>query len=256
MLRRLALLGTALVSGALAAASIALIEGGGRASAPSAASGAAAIRVTSATVLALRVPDPRGGPPWGLQVVHNSRGWICLQVGRVAHGRFGELGVDGAFGNDGQLHPAPPRWFAEAIEPGAGDVNDECLEPGETFAGQIGALDRSAAFGVQERAAPAADLRQISFGLLGRHARAIGYEGSKGEVMIPVHPPYGAYLIVQPIKHPGFGTGVGAAPGSDDPAHLRPTGLTGALTSIVYRAGGRRCREVKNGPTCTLAPPA
>jgi hypothetical protein len=60
---------------------------------------------TSATLLALSVPDPGGGLPWGLRMVHTTRGLGCLQYGRLYGGRLGVLGQDGAFGDDQRFHP-------------------------------------------------------------------------------------------------------------------------------------------------------
>lgn len=48
--------------------------------------------------------DPAGGPPWALRFVRTSRGYGCVQVGRLVRGKLGMLGLDGAFANDGQFH--------------------------------------------------------------------------------------------------------------------------------------------------------
>src|SRR5271157_2043460 len=70
-------------------------------------------------LLSLRVPDPAGGPPWGMRVIFTAdhgRGdsrdggtahWGCVQIGRVFHGKLGVLGQDGAFHNDGLFHELP-----------------------------------------------------------------------------------------------------------------------------------------------------
>jgi hypothetical protein len=58
-------------------------------------------------LLALRVPDPEGGLPWGMRIVRTTRGEVCLQIGRVQDGQLGELGIDGAFHGDGRFHPIP-----------------------------------------------------------------------------------------------------------------------------------------------------
>ena len=66
-------------------------------------------------LLALRVPDPAGGPPWGLRIVDTTRGMQCLQAGRVVGDQLGLLGQDGISGDDGRFHPLPPAtrsgWF-------------------------------------------------------------------------------------------------------------------------------------------------
>ena len=59
-------------------------------------------------LLALRTADPQGGPPWGMRLVHTTRGEICVQIGRLADGQLGQLGIDGAFHDDGRFHPLAP----------------------------------------------------------------------------------------------------------------------------------------------------
>jgi hypothetical protein len=70
-------------------------------------------------LLSLRVPDPAGGPPWGMRLIfttadrqdparnHKTARWGCVQIGRVVDGRLGILGQDGAFHNDGLFHELP-----------------------------------------------------------------------------------------------------------------------------------------------------
>lgn len=249
--RGVTLLGVALAAGLLTTFLVALAGPGGQPPAPSDATPDSGVQVASVQLLPLLVADPQGGPPWGMRLLRTTRGWTCVQVGRVAAGHFGELGVDGAFGWDGRLHPTPPQQIPEEGTVGVGPVNDDCLAPEETFSGEIGALDRSAAFGAQERTMPDADLRRISFGLLGRHALAITYRTTRRDSTLPIRPPYGAYLIVEAVSGRDHVTGVGAAPGSDRPSHLQAAGLTGALTSILYQFDGKRCREIRYGRSCT-----
>ena len=59
-------------------------------------------------LLSLRVPDPAGGPPWGMRLVQTTRGLVCVQLGRVQEGVLGELGMDGAFNDDLRFHPVGP----------------------------------------------------------------------------------------------------------------------------------------------------
>ena len=58
----------------------------------------------SATLLALSVPDPAGGPPWGMRMLRTTRGDGCLQYGRLYDGQLGVLGQDGAFDDDHRFH--------------------------------------------------------------------------------------------------------------------------------------------------------
>ncbi len=255
--RSVALLGTALAAALVAAAAIAFVGPGGRSSpAPRDASPPEGVRVISTRLLPMRVQDPQGGPPWALRLLRTSRGWTCAQVGRVLDGRFGELGVDGAFHDDGRLHAPPPGEIPEERAAGSGPVNDECLEADETFAGELGALDRSAAFGAQERRVAPADLRRISYGLLGRRALAITYRTGRGRRTVPLHAPRGAYLIVQPVDAHHYRPGSGAAPGDDRPGHLLFAGPTGALTAIEYRYGARPCRQTIDDRACSALLPA
>ncbi len=41
-------------------------------------------------LLPLRAPDPAGGLPWGMRIIHTTRNLICVQVGRVLDGQLGE----------------------------------------------------------------------------------------------------------------------------------------------------------------------
>src|ERR1019366_2439190 len=67
----------------------------------------------------VRAPDPAGGLPWGMRIIHTPRGLICVQIGRVYDDQLGQLGVDGAFHNDGRFHPLPtdalPDVLANAV---------------------------------------------------------------------------------------------------------------------------------------------
>src|SRR5206468_2059830 len=62
-------------------------------------------------LLNVEVPDPAGGPPWGLRYVATTRGLGCLQVGRIVRGDIGVLGQDGVFANDGRFHRLPENYL-------------------------------------------------------------------------------------------------------------------------------------------------
>jgi hypothetical protein len=89
-----------------------------------------------ARLLPLRVPDPAGGPPWGMRVVHTTRGLICVQVGRVDDGQLGELGIDGAFHDDGRFHPLQANAVPDALGNVLGLMSGRCSEPGKIYASQ------------------------------------------------------------------------------------------------------------------------
>ena len=71
-------------------------------------------------LLPLRAPDPAGGLPWGMRIIHTTRGLICVQIGRVYHNQLGQLGVDGAFHNDGRFHPLPTDALPDVLANAAG----------------------------------------------------------------------------------------------------------------------------------------
>jgi hypothetical protein len=204
-----------------------------------------ALVAASSGLLPLRVPDPRGGLPWGIRLVHTTGGLVCLQVGRVAAGQLVQLGIDGAFADDGRSHPisvdALPRWgLPETVN------NAECVAPDETFAAEIDGLDRNALSDPLGDMLPDGDRRLISFGMLGPHALAISYPSTHGVVTTrSVLRGLGAYLVVSDVRRGRRLEGIGVAPGSDNPDDTRPAGLTGVLTAITYRYGRRTC--VDNG---------
>ena len=227
----------ALVLLALAACSSA---GGGQAGA---SAGADAQIATSVTLLPLRVSDPDHGPPWGMRVVATTRGLLCAQVGRVERGRLGQLGIDGAFHDDGRFHALAPDDLPEARAPGSAGDDADCVAPKETFAGEIDGLDRNAVANPLGHAIPLARRREISFGLLGTHALAVSYRVGASTRTQPVLRGLGAYLVVAPATADGHLGSSGAAPGGDYADDLEPAGPTGSLVSITYRFGRTVCRD-------------
>jgi len=61
----------------------------------------------TAKLLAVRTPDPDGGPAWGMRMYRTDLGRTCVQVGRVNAGELGVVGSDGAFHDDGRFHRIP-----------------------------------------------------------------------------------------------------------------------------------------------------
>ena len=89
---------------------------------------------SSVRLLALRVADPDGGPPWGLRTIKTTRGLMCVQVGRIVDGRIGVLGRDGAFHDDGRFSPPSIDYLEDGgfncgTEDGHGNVflNEEAF---------------------------------------------------------------------------------------------------------------------------------
>lgn len=205
--------------------------------------------VAGATLTSLRVADPAGGPPWGVRVLKTTRGYGCVQVGRVVDGQFGVLGRDGALGNDGLFHPWPSdvvrqqncglldgagRPFVAISQSGlpASGAPDACA-PGPQLRGM-----RSVRRMVPGRKlplppeCPPADLRNVRYGVLGPQGESVTYRGDDGRPHTAAAVgPDGAYLVVlRPTKaHPSRGQWV-----------TGPTPMSG-LISVQYR-GGRVCR--------------
>jgi hypothetical protein len=195
-------------------------------------------------LLPLRVPDPAGGLPWGMRIVHTTRGLICVQVGRVENGQLGELGIDGAFHDDGLFHPLPADALPDVL--GVSDqLDSDCEMPGATFSGDIVGLELNAATNPGPGAGSLADRREISFGLLGEHAISITYRSGSKTLTEPVIPGLGAYLIVQRYTSGRRLGGISETDGSD----LRygfPASPNGALTAITYRFG-KLCTDTGSG---------
>jgi hypothetical protein len=195
-----------------------------------------------AWLLPLQAPDPAGGLPWGMRIVHTTRGLVCVQIGRVDGDQIGQLGVDGAFHNDGRFHPLPTDALPDVLANAAGWMAGNCASPGDIYAGDSVGLEPSAASSPRQAAGVAADRREISFGLLGVHAVSITYrEGSKMRAQ-RVLPGLGAYLIVQRYRSGRPLGSVSESDGRDEPGNYsRPAGPNGALTAITYSYAGRSC---------------
>jgi len=193
-------------------------------------------------LLPLRVADPAGGLPWGMRIIHTTRGLICVQIGRVYDGQLGQLGVDGAFHDDGRFHPLPTDALPDVLANAVGWMAGNCASPGDIYAGDSVGLELSAATSPTQGAGVPADRREISFGLLGVHSVSVTYrEGSKTRTL-PVLPGVGAYLIVQRYTS---GRPLGSASetdGRDEPGNYSsPAGPNGALTAVTYKYAGRPC---------------
>ena len=198
-------------------------------------------------LLPLRAADPAGGLPWGMRIVHTTRGLICVQIGRVYDDQLGQLGVDGAFHNDGRFHPLPTDALPDVLANAAGWMTGNCSSPGEIYAGDSVGLQLSAASSPRPGAGVPADRREISFGLLGVHAVSIIYrEGSQTRTQ-RVLPGLGAYLIVQRYSSDRPLGSVSETAGRDEPGNYgRPAGPNGALTAITYSYAGRSCVDRGN----------
>jgi hypothetical protein len=219
----------------------------GTASTPIATAGEGIPVVGGARLLPLRAPDPAGGLPWGMRIIHTTRGLVCVQIGRVYDGQLGQLGVDGAFHDDGRFHPLPADALPGDLADVAGWMTGDCSSPGAIYSGDSVGLELNAATSPPQGAGVSADRREISFGLLGVHAVSITYrEGSRTRTR-PVLPGLGAYLIVQRYTSGRPLGSVSETDGRDEPGNYSgPAGPNGALSAITYSYAGRLCVDRGN----------
>jgi hypothetical protein len=207
-------------------------------------------------LLALRVADPQGGLPWGMRLVHTTRREICVQIGRVDDDRLGQLGIDGAFHDDGRFHLLAPDVLPEYSD--SGDVSCDVAAP--IAIGSWPSGDRSAAPSPEHVSfkPTAKDLRSISWGLLGPHAVSITYRTAAGVRTGPVAPGTGAYLIVGAVSHMprsigGGGELVGWISGHAVAAGF-PGGVGGSLIAATFRFGSYTCSIGHGAPVATRCP--
>jgi hypothetical protein len=191
-------------------------------------------------VLDVRVPDPDGGPPWGLRIVSTTRGLGCLQFGRVVDGRIGAIGRDGAFKDDGRFHPYAADSLAGPADCASLDANGRLFT--NVAAGSVaasaslvgGCHPRRFTRGVPESSyCDEGSLRMLFYGTLGPEAASITVGGET----IPTVGPDGAYLIV---KRPGRFNFNGFA-ASEFP-------MNGPISQIAFK-DGTTCRIGRTGPT-------
>lgn len=193
----------------------------------------------SGSMTALTAADPEGGPRWGMRIVRTSRGLTCLQVGRVQDGRLGQLGIDGAFHDDGKFHPLS----VDAIR------NAACVPDGQSLSASVGASPSGV---VPLAPIELRDERLISYGLLGPKAVRVTYRSAGRSHTVAVEPHTGAYLIVTAAR--GLSparlalTEDGGIPGR---LHAGPVG---ALTAISYRSASGTCEQVAVGASAPSHP--
>ncbi|HTY97981.1 MAG TPA: hypothetical protein VMB91_13135 [Solirubrobacteraceae bacterium] len=219
--------------------------------------GEGTVIASSVRLLPLRVPDPGGGPPWGLRAARTSRGLLCVEVGRVVGGRIGVLGRDGAFHDDGAFHP-----FGETYLPGVGCGTEDAR--GDAFTNvqlhgipASGQLDNrrytsGGCYGGSASAAacPPSQLRDVYFGMLGPDATGVTALDGHGHTSVSAtSSPSGAYLVVVPHREPRCQPGaVFCVHNSGDHYYTSSPTLpvNEAVTAIAYR----------DAPPCRLPDPA
>jgi len=207
-------------------------------------------------LLPLRAPDPDGGPPWGIRILRTTRGLVCLQLGRVQNNQLGQLGVDGAFGNDGRFHLLPADALP-ADAAGEQSANATCHLTGLAISAESVGLDRSGAAETLPNI-PLESLRDMYYGQLGPDALSISYQTNGQHHSEQVLERVGAYLVVQrtkpgePLRTSGQSVGV-TAPGG------RLPNPDGELTSITYRFDGQLCQTSVSASVpdpCPSPPPS
>jgi hypothetical protein len=146
------------------------------------------------------VPDPDGGPPWGLRTWRTDRGYGCVQVGRVFAGRLGQItdgrvfhelraGVTaGALGGCFVLDGSDHAFAAMHVDASAGGQPRRCplgVAAGTMLKGRSGPVRCGG------------EDRTLDFGLLGPHAKSYVYQaGGRARTASPLGD-VGAYLVVQ-----------------------------------------------------------
>jgi hypothetical protein len=249
-----------LAGGAIAAAATGVLSGSpikqqGRLS-PNAGIGVPA--PGGSRLLALRAADPQGGLPWGMRLVHTTRGEICVQIGRLDDDQLGQLGIDSAFHDDGRFHPLAPDILPEDSD--SGDVSCNVAHP--IAIGSWPSGDRNAAPNGPELSSfkpTAKDLRLISWGLLGPHAVSITYRTAAGVRTRPVAPGTGAYLIVSAVSHVprsigGGGELVGWISGHEVAAGFPSPGVGGSVIAATFRFGAFTCSIGHGAPVAASCP--
>ncbi len=207
-------------------------------------------------LLALRAADPHGGLPWGMRVVHTTRGEICVQIGRLNGDQIGQLGIDGAFHDDGRFHPLAPDVLPDTSDSGDVSCNTAPIRIGSWPSG-----DRSAAPNGPEETSfkpTAEDLRSISWGLLGPHALSVTYSTTGGMRTSPVAPGSGAYLIVSTVSRVprsigGGGEVLGWTSGHEV-ASLFPARTIGSVMAATFQFGSFTCSVGQGAPVVAGCP--
>jgi hypothetical protein len=195
-------------------------------------------------LLPIATPDPEGGPVWGMRLYHTTRGLGCVQVGRVLDGRFGALGQDGAFGNDGRFHEVPvtaPQFFdndcSNLDANGRTFLNLSLFD--QAASGWFGRGNCVPAGSNKMNTPPGSGIckqsheRDLYYGLLGPEAQSITYTSEDHTVTQPTSGPEGAYLLVTHAVHNRFYNFQDASTGGVVP-------VSGPITAVHYR-DGRTC---------------
>jgi hypothetical protein len=206
-------------------------------------------------ILALRVSDPYGGPPWALRTFTSSRGGSCVQVGQVVDGRFGRV-LPGAGGRL-QLRPV-------SATPGANSLCGFVARNGYPVLRGLRTVEVTGGVSDPRRcggaACPISAVRSIRYGLLGPAARSATYvdgAGHDGATTRVDGAHGGAYLFVVRTDPAPYVEGERAQRATSEALRrelirLRATGLSEdeALTKAMADVG-RRTRHPTRGRLTT-----
>jgi hypothetical protein len=178
--------------------------------------------------------------PWALETFRTTGGQTCVLAGREQSGRLGVIGGDGTFNNDGRFHPFTRYTLSqfcgqtdgngnafiavrEPATPASG--NDQDIAPGGCRPSR--ALARAA----HTEVCPAADERQLEYGLLGPDSSSVSYSVA-GHTSTVSTGPGGAFIVVEAASS--------ARPGTSVATGLMP----GIVSSVEYRDGST-CRPAR-----------
>jgi hypothetical protein len=218
----------------------------------------------SAQLLAISVPDPAGGLPWGMRIVRTTRGLECIQIGRLLDGRLGVLGEDGQFHDDRLFHELP----VSVLNPGM------CIQPSQRVILSDDGLPAAGALQSPTTSCrvtwerpwpsspglcPTGDQRLVAFGVLGPHAVSVSYMAQGRLHTVATAGRYGAYLIVLPAA-PEPAHNVPALGGVSGPIDGFPIGAGGSdvISRLAFRFGRHLCqtgfnRQRGGPPQCTAS---
>lgn len=198
---------------------------------------------SSVRLIPLSAPDPAGGLPWGLRIMHTTRGLGCIQFGRLSGGALWVIGQDGAFHDDGRLHQLPTNIF----EPEGCTSLDahghtfiatgRLAVPASGYArGCNGPEGNNGAQPARQRPCPAQDERALFYGALGPHAKRIAYTLDGHSFTTPTVGPEGTYLIV--TRAPANADPNVGGPDSPNGSNILPQGgLQQPIRAIEYQDG-------------------
>jgi len=250
-LRALGVAALLLVGGTAALAATGVISLGSRVHPGGPVLGAAAAVVgngvvkPASVIFETRSADPDGGLPWAMEATTTTRHAGCLIVGRELDGQVGILGIDGAFANDGELHPIPAALSASSgwcgpldssgrliLSMGLEDVPASAM--GATPTLEYSLRGCAGNVGPPTTDCRASDERDIYYGLLGPNATSLTYTANGTSHTLKPTGADGAYLII--LRAANARAGYGPAWPAGQAAPLPP------VTSVTYRTGSQTQR--------------